>query len=359
MKIENNLNLLMEDTEQLDVDLLEAVRLKIAADETLSEGKKEESEDEKTEEEGNAPADAQEETPAVTIDNPINPDLNASDTDGNGVPDEEEEQQQAVQESAQQKSVKESVQELLGDEFSEDFKLKAVTIFEAAVKEQVMKIEESLKAEYAQKTTKLQEDFDIKLTEEVGRIEENLSEEINGYLTIVSEDWMRKNALAVQAGIKADLVESFIDGMKTLFEEHYVDLPETKVDVVSKLEEDKKSLETQLAESVAATEELAGKLNTMLRGQIISESAKDFTDLDFQRFKVLIEDFDFEGEETFRKKVDIVKKAFFETKQERSTQKVDQLNESFATAAVIVEEKTIVEEPTGSMSQYLKYLNKK
>lgn len=368
MPIENKLDILMEDAENLDIDLLEEVRQKVSQEVKSLEEAKGKDEKEETDEKGQEAADEQDADPAVKIDNPINPDLNGSDTDGDGVDDEEEaeEQQQQQEEVAapavpvvEQKSMKQSVEELLGDEFSEDFKLQAVTIFEAAVKEQVVKIENALKAEYAQKAASLQEDFDSKLVAETSKIEEDLSEEINGYLTIMSEEWMRKNELAVHAGIKAELVESFIDGMKTLFEEHYVDLPEEKLDIVGKLEEEKQSLESNLNASAVALTEMTEKYNAVVRDQIIAESAKDFTSLDFERFKVLTEDFDFENETTFRKKVEIVKKAFFETKAER-IQKKESLSESFIPSQEIVEESTIdVDAQPSSMSAYLKYLNKK
>lgn len=369
MPIENKLDILMEDAENLDIDLLEEVRQKVSQEVKSLEEAKGKDEKEETDEKGQAPADEQDEEPAVKIDNPINPELNGSDTDGDGVDDEEEaEEQQQQQEEvaapaaevvAEQKSMKQSVEELLGDEFSEDFKLQAVTIFEAAVKEQVVKIESALKAEYDQKKATLEEEFDAKLVAETSKIEEDLSEEINGYLTLMSEEWMRKNELAVHAGIKAELVESFIDGMKTLFEEHYVDLPEEKLDIVGKLEEEKQALESNLNASAVALTEMTEKYNAVVRDQIIAESAKDFTSLDFERFKVLTEDFDFENETTFRKKVDIVKKAFFETKAER-VQKKESLSESFIPSQEIVEESTIdVEAQPSSMSAYLKYLNKK
>ena len=346
----------MEDTENLDMDLLESVRQKMQNIEELQEGKgkgkksdNKKSDTKKTDEKDQAPADEQDEDPAVKIDNPINPELNSSDS-------EEDEEGEGVT----NESVRESVQSLLGDDFSDDFKLKAVTIFEAAVKEQVNKIEESLKKEYAEKIAKAEENFDIKLVEETNRIDENLSEEINGYLTLMSEEWMRKNELAVQAGIKAELVESFIDGMKTLFEEHYVDLPEEKLDMVAKLQEEKKALEAIISESKTATDAITEKYHSVLRENIISESAKDFTDLDFARFKTLTEDFQFDYEDTFRKKVDIIKKAFFETKAEKSVQKKDQLMESFIPAAPIIEEKELFSDPVDDkMSAYLKFLNKK
>lgn len=355
MSIENKLEALMENVEDVDVDLLESVRQKVALEEAKKDSKKKpakkEKESKKEDEKENEKeeSDEQDQEPAVKIDNPINPQL---DTSPNG--DDEQEQQK------KQQQANESIESLFGEEFSDDFKLKASTIFEAAIKEKVSAIEESLKAEYAAKAAALEESFQVKLVEETSKIEESLSEDINGYLTNMTEEWMRKNELAVAAGIKAELTESFINGMKTLFEEHYIDVPESKVDLFAKLEEEKKALEAELSESKMIAEELNQKLTSVTREQIIAESAKDFTGLDFQRFKVLTEDFDFENEDQFRKKMDIVKKAFFEAKAERNGSK-EKLAESFVPAAPIIEEHVIVpeEKKDNGMSAYLRYLNKK
>lgn len=352
MTVENQLETLMENADvQPDADLLEAVRAKLKDKETLSEGKKDK--EKKEAEEGKDAADEQKDEPAVSIDNPINPDLNASSEDDEEVEDADD--------SSVKKGVKESVEELLGDEFSEDFKLKAVVIFEAAVKDQVVKIEEGLKAEYASKAAALQEDFDKKLAEQTAKIEESLGDEINGYLTLITEEWMSKNELAVRSGIKAELVESFIGGMKTLFEEHYVDLPEEKLDLVGKLESEKASLNEELASVKSEMQSLTEQHNATLREQIMNESAKDFTVLDFERFKTLTEDFAFENEETFRKKVDIVKTAFFETKSERRSTKTE-LKESFVPSLPIVEEKKLLIEDQApkktAMDEYIRYIGK-
>lgn len=352
MSIENKLEALMENVEDVDVDLLESVRQKVALEEAKKDSKKKKEKESKKEdekEEEKEKSDEQDQDPAVKIDNPINPQL---DTSPNG--DDEQEQQK------KQQQANESIESLFSEEFSDEFKLKASTIFEAAIKEKVSAIEESLKAEYAAKATALEESFQVKLVEETSKIEESLSEDINGYLTNMTEEWMRKNELAVAAGIKAELTESFINGMKTLFEEHYIDVPESKVDLFAKLEEEKKALEEELTESKMIAEELTNKLTSVTREQIIAESAKDFTGLDFQRFKVLTEDFDFENEDQFRKKMDIVKKAFFEAKAEKIGNK-EKVLESFVPAAPIIEEHIIDpdEKKDNGMSAYLRYLNKK
>lgn len=352
MSIENKLEALMENVEDVDVDLLESVRQKVALEEAKKDSKKKKEKESKKEdekEEEKEKSDEQDQDPAVKIDNPINPQL---DTSPNG--DDEQEQQK------KQQQANESIESLFSEEFSDEFKLKASTIFEAAIKEKVSAIEESLKAEYAAKAAALEESFQVKLVEETSKIEESLSEDINGYLTNMTEEWMRKNELAVAAGIKAELTESFINGMKTLFEEHYIDVPESKVDLFAKLEEEKKALEEELTESKMIAEELTHKLTSVTREQIIAESAKDFTGLDFQRFKVLTEDFDFENEDQFRKKMDIVKKAFFEAKAEKIGNK-EKVLESFVPAAPIIEEHIIDpdEKKDNGMSAYLRYLNKK
>jgi hypothetical protein len=357
MSIEQKLDLLIENVEDIDLDLLESVRQKVALEEAKKSEKKEPTKkakksDTKKDDEKKEPADDQDQEPAVKIDNPINPQLDSSDAEDGS--DDDQAQKQKMQQA------NESISSLFGEEFSEDFKLKASTIFEAALKEKVTQIENTLKAEYAAKATALQESFEVKLVEETSKIEESLSEDINGYLTSMTEEWMHKNELAIHAGIKAELTESFINGMKTLFEEHYIDVPESKVDLFAKLEEEKNAIEEQLSESKMIAEELTEKITSMTREHIIAESAKDFTGLDFQRFKVLTEDFDFENEDQFRKKMAVVKKAFFEAKQEKAGNNKDRIMESFTPAAPIIEEQIINPDVgSDSMNAYLRYLNKK
>ncbi len=359
MSIEKQLDLLMENVEDIDLDLLESVRQKVALEEAKKSEKKEtkkkttkKADPKDEQDDAQQPADQQDQEPAVTINNPINPQLGSSDAE-----DDDDKNVQAQKQKMQQAN--ESIDDLFGEEFSDDFKLKANTIFEAALKEKVSAIEESLRAEYAAKATALQEKFQVRLVEETSKIEESLSDDIDGYLTAMTEEWMHKNELAINAGIKAELTESFINGMKTLFEEHYIDVPESKVDLFAKLEEEKQAIEAELSESRLIAEELTHKINSMTREQIIAESAKDFTGLDFQRFRVLTEDFEFENEDQFRKKMDIVKKAFFEAKQEKAVNK-ERIMESFTPAAPIIEEQIINPDVTNdSMSAYLRYLNKK
>lgn len=259
--------------------------------------------------------------------------------------------------------------DLLGQEFSEEFKLQAQTIFEAAVKDKVATATQKLEEEFAAKTAKIEEDFNTKSASmekefqekfeaQVKHIEEETSEKIDGYLSYVAEEWTTKNELALEAGIKTELTESFIDKLKTLFEQHYIDLPESKVDLYKQAIEEKAGLEQEVATIVASMKTLKEELDQIKRANIIEESVKELSSLDASRFNTLVEDFVFEDEETFKKKVAIVKKSFFENKQSVAK---EQLAEELVKTEVITETNSttdeIIQENT-AMSAYLKALKK-
>lgn len=264
----------------------------------------------------------------------------------------------------QKKTVKESVTELLGgEELSEDFKLKAATIFEAAVNNKFYELKESLEADYSAKEQALTEEFEAKaktleeqtakqLEEAVAEIEKTLSDKIDGYFDIWSEQWISDNELALESGIKAELVESFIDGMKTVFEEHYVDIPETKIDVIQEMETKIEKLEKSLSESVDMFREVKQRADAVTREKIIEESAKSMTDLDASRFKRLVEDIEYDTEQTFTKKVSIIKESFFRVKEER---KHEDTKEQIVESKPLLEEKVIPTE-NDPMSAYIKAL---
>ena len=147
--------------------------------------------------------------------------------------------------------VDESISDLLGDEFSEEFKVKAQTIFEAAVKDQVMKFEAKLQEEQNAAAAKLQEEFDEKFEQMKKHLEEETSDKIDGYLSHLAEEWKKDNEIALEAAIKSELTESFINNLKTVFEQHYIDLPEDKVDLYQKTLEEKAEMENALATMLA------------------------------------------------------------------------------------------------------------
>ncbi len=251
----------------------------------------------------------------------------------------------------------ESISDLLGDEFSSEFKLKAQTIFEAAVKDQVMKIEERLQEEQNAAVAKLQEQLETQFAQRSKALEEETSDKIDGYLSFLAEEWKKDNEIALEAAIKTELTESFINNLRSVFEQHYVELPDEKVDLYTRTLEEKTEMENALATTVGNLARLTEELNSIKREKIIEESTKDFSSMDTARFKTLVEDFAFDSEDSFRTKVSIVKKSFFGQKSVQT----EQLIEEFANTPEIVEsnsEKNIVIENT-AMSAYLRALSKK
>lgn len=306
-------------------------------------------------------ADRVDDEPAVKIENPMDPDLQSSETPESEIAaadkqGEEEDDDEEEEKEDDKKKVEESISDLLGDEFSDEFKLKAQTIFEAAVKDQVMKIEQKLQEEHNATVAKLEEEFEEKFVQRSKQLEEETGDKIDGYLNFLAEEWKKDNEVALEAAIKSELTESFIDNLKSLFEQHYVDLPEQKVDLYAKVVEEKTEIESALATTVSTVKKLTEELNQIKRDQIIEEAAKEFSSLDQARFKTLTEDFAFEDADTFKTKVGIVKKSFF---SQKSTAK-EQLTEELVKSEPIVdasEPVQIVENTV--MSAYLSALGKK
>lgn len=252
--------------------------------------------------------------------------------------------------------VEESIADLLGDEFSDEFKVKAHTIFEAAVKDQVIKFQAKLQEEHNAAVAKLESQFEEKFLQRSKHLEEETSDKIDGYLNFLAEEWKKENEVALEVAIKSELTESFINSLKTVFKEHYIDLPEEKVDLYAKVVEEKSEVETALATTVGSLAKLTEELNQIKREQIITEAAKDFSSMDKSRFQSLTEDFAFDDAESFKTKVGIVKKSFFGNK---STAAKEQLTEELVKTEVIVEsnESVNVIENT-AMSAYVTALRK-
>lgn len=312
--------------------------------------------------------------PAVKIENPMDPNLASSETgespaseianaEAQGAEDEAEEEakEKAVDEATQvpaEAQVTESISDLLGDEFSDEFKLKAQTIFEAAVKDQVTQIQAKLQEEHNAAVAKLTEEFEEKFVARSKQLEEETSDKIDGYLNFLAEEWKQDNKIALQASIKTELTESFVNGIKAVFEQHYVDLPEEKADLYGKALQEKADLEAALATTVGSLARLTEEVNAFKREQIITEAVKDFASLDVARFKTLTEDLTFDDAETFKTKVGIVKQSFFSQKTSAAK---EQLTEELVKAPEIVETgsnvETVVEDT--SMARYVRALGKK
>ena len=201
------------------------------------------------------------------------------------------------------------VQALLeGEELSEEFQEKARTIFEAAIKTKVSEIKENLETAYEQA-----------LVEEVQNIKEALEDRIDGYLEYVADEWIQENALQVEAGLKTEMTESFLEGMKTLFEEHYVTIPEDRYDVlesmVDKLDEMESKLNEQIDRNVALNRRLAESTSDV----IFAEVAEGLAETQKDKFASLAENVEFESEANYREKLVTLRGSYFP--EETSTQR--------------------------------------
>ena len=198
-----------------------------------------------------------------------------------------------------------------GEELSEEFKTKAATIFEAAVVTRVK-----------QEIAKLDEQFDTKLAEQVETIKEGLVEKVDGYLNYVVEQWMTDNELALENGMKSEIMESFITGMKGLFEQHYIDVPEEKFDILGEMQEEVSAVKSKLDEQLAANVELTKQVNEMKRVAAIAESAAGMVDTDAEKFSGLAEELAFEDADTFKTKLQTIKENYFGKKVSKTVDSV-------------------------------------
>lgn len=224
-----------------------------------------------------------------------------------------------------------------GEELSEEFKTKAATIFEAAVVNRVK-----------QEVVKLEEQFDAKILEEVEAIKEGLIEKVDGYLNYVVESWMTDNELALESGMKSEILESFVQGMKGLFEQHYIDVPEEKYDVLGDLQEQVETVEAKLNEQVETNVALTKEINEIKRVTAISEMATNMADTDAEKFKGLAEELAFEDVDSFKTKLQTIKENYFGKKQNTVVESV------VSNEPVSLTEETTV---SGPMSHYLRALN--
>jgi AraC-like DNA-binding protein len=215
---------------------------------------------------------------------------------------------------------------------SEGFRDKAAVIFEAAIKSK-------LSEEVARIESELQEEFD----EELKTTREEMVEQIDGYLNYVVEKFMEENKLAIEHGLRTELAEDFMNGLKNLFTESYVEVPESKVDLVDELGTQVRELEEKLNETTEASIRMTGELEELKRDAIIREHSRDLAETQVEKLKSLAEDIDFEDAETFASKVATIKESYFTKK------KVTVVEES-------VDEAAEEQEVTGSMAMYVNAL---
>ena len=220
--------------------------------------------------------------------------------------DEEEALENAKKEAVEKRikdiDVKEDVNALVSDEdsLSEEFKTKAATIFEAAVKSKVRGEVERIHDEVAsEKET------------EMDTFKDELSEKVDTYLNYVVEEWVKENELAIERGLKGEIAEDFISGLQQLFEDHYIDVPDEKYDVLEAQSEKISELEDKLNSEIQKNVEIKESNSELVREQVISEVSEDLADTEVEKFKSLIKDVEFSDEESFKEKLNTLKESYF------------------------------------------------
>ena len=200
------------------------------------------------------------------------------------------------------------------EDLSEDFKAKASTIFEAALKSKISEVKKKMHASYEEKLKEETEDQKAKLTEKV-----------DSYLNYVVEEWMKENSIAIERGIKGEIAEDFISGLKKLFEDHYIDVPDEKYNVLedqaSKIEE----LEKKLNEEIGKNVEQSKEVGELKRQDILDEASKDLADTAKEKFNKLAEEVEYSNEKDFTTKVATIKESYFGTKVKTSGNEIDEV----------------------------------
>ena len=234
-------------------------------------------------------------------------------------------------------TIDDDVQALVeGEELSEEFKEKAKTILEAAIKGKVVQIKEVLDAEY-----------EAKLLEEVTEIKSALNERVDSYLEYVADEWFTENQLAVESGLKEELTESFMTGLKGLFEEHYVSIPEEKYDVLESMVEKLDEMETKLNEQIEKNVSLNSRLGESVANGILESVSEGLADTQKEKLASLSESVEFASEESYREKLETLKESYFPTKSATPAAKSESLSEGVDHAGADV---------SGSMAGYLNTL---
>ena len=217
------------------------------------------------------------------------------------------------EESEKELDIKADVDALVGDsDLSEEFKQKAATIFEAAIKAKVKEESQRLQGEYE---TKLKEDTETHKAE--------LVEKVDSYLNYVVEEWMQENKIAIERGIKGEIAEDFIGGLKKLFEDHYIDVPDEKYNVLEDQASKIEDLEKKLNEEIEKNVKLNKDNGELKKEEIIKKSSEDLTDVEKEKFNKLAEEVEYSNEEDFTSKVKTIKESYFGAKEEAKSNDID------------------------------------
>jgi hypothetical protein len=228
----------------------------------------------------------------------------------------DEDQELIDSEEEFQKSIKEDVDAIFGDDstISEDFRSKVSTIFEARVNDRVSQIQEELEGHYASM-----------LEEAVESIKNELTEKVDDYLNYVVEQWMNENELAIESGLRAELSEEFIAGLRNLFAEHYIDVPAEKVDLVDELAGKVEELESKLNEEIEQNIQFAKAIVESRKLEVTREVCEGLTTTQFEKIKSLAESVDFSTEEEYKEKVETIRENYFPSGVKKAD--VEQLHE--------------------------------
>jgi len=252
------------------------------------------------------------------------------------VAETEETTEDTVEEETVEIDIEADVNALLGgEELSEEFREKAKTVFEAALQSKVNQLAEDMQAK-----------FDEKLVEEIESTKSELAERVDAYLEYVSEEWFVENELAIEHGLKTELTESFLGGMKSLFEEHYVQIPDDKYDVLESMVEKLDDMETKLNEQIEKNVSLNGRLGESVASGILDQVSDGLAATQKEKLASLSESVEFESEGQYRGKLETLKESYFPG------------NTPKATGETISETVDVSQgDVSGSMASYLKTLH--
>jgi len=248
-----------------------------------------------------------------------------------------ESEKEIDEEAVEEYDIEEDVNALLGEEeLSEEFREKAKTIFEAAINSKVAEIKEDLEKQYAEA-----------FAEEISEAKVELSERVDSYLEYVSDEWFTENQLVIENALKTEMTESFMTGMKELFEAHYVTIPEDKYNVLDSMVEKLDEMETKLNEQIEKNVSLNSRLAEAVAEGILDQVSDGLADTQKEKLASLAESVEFESEERYREKLEMLRESYFSSKA-NSVAKTETLSEGGDVAPV---------EVTGSMAAYLKTLS--
>ena len=240
------------------------------------------------------------------------------------VAEEETSEEEVVTEEEEPIDIEADVQALLeGEELSEEFQNKARTIFEGAIRSKVGEIKEELQEAYAEA-----------LVEELDSIKAGLTERVDAYLEYVADEWMQENALQVEQGLKTEMTESFLEGMKSLFEEHYVTIPEEKYDVLNSMVDKLDEMESKLNEQIDRNVALNRRLAESTADGVFAAVAEGLADTQKEKLATLAENVEFESDTDYREKLETLKESYFPSKTSAPKSTSENLSEEVSTDEV-------------------------